>query len=195
MASSIIILRETLNRLTQDHRIRPDDPLLINVKQQIADFEAAQKRLEDDIQESFEPLFAILDQHPQGEKAAEEYLKRKKAQRENEKRIATQRRETFEKNYKEEVEILLLKLRNAQQGPYTPFRSVDVQQIQDQINQKIAEWNNGKGNRCDVCSQIQKMSVSGQSCMIDRHSYWKEGRDYGMGSMPDEFHPCTRNRW
>lgn len=197
-STSIIVLRETLNRLTQDQRVRPDDPLLVTIRQQISDYEASQRRLEDDIQESFDPIFEMLNKHPHGERAAEEFLKRKKAEREKDQRLAHEKREQYERTYKENIEILLLKMKNAQQRAYSQVISAEVNKFKAEISKLVEDWNFREGTRCDVCSEIHKISVNlhHYTCHLDKHSYWDEGTDSGsgFGGTPPKFHPCTRNK-
>src|SRR3989338_1267059 len=83
-STSIIILQETLARLTSDKRVRADDTLLLSLQQQIRDHETQQQQLQDDLEASFVPIFEILDDHPNGEECAKAYLTHKQKQRQQE---------------------------------------------------------------------------------------------------------------
>jgi hypothetical protein len=175
-SSSITILRETLNQLTKDKRVHSDDPLLQLLQQEISDYEFEQYRVQDDFQESFSSIFEILDGHPRGERAAAEYLKQKKIQRQQ-----APKKMRFSSEFKsaplDPRERQLAKFmtqikRNMRPGsPPIPKDHNKDKQLRQKVIQLVNTWNTVDGPVCRYCGQIEKIVLNSTEYKIDRHSH------------------------
>lgn len=195
-STSIVILQETLARLTSDKRVRADDPLLLSLQQQIRDHETQQQQLQDDLEASFVPIFEILDDHPNGEECAKAYLTHKQKQRQQE---ATRTKEAELERLslaKSKIAALLSRIRDNQTfGPYP--RDFDAQkgdQLKRQLTQLLHTLNTQDGPVCADCGRIIQITVKPPSLEVhvEMHGYWTNSTDTDYSFTPSEYRRCHR---
>jgi hypothetical protein len=196
-SSTITVLRETLNQLTQDKRVSSDNQLLKSIRRQIDEYEAEQRHVEDDMEKSFSSIFEVLDRHPHPERAAQEYLQRKQIQREESEKQAQQTIQDRLYQYEEKLIILLAQIGHLE--VYAKQKDYDkVMRCRQEVDQLVTNWNTEDGPRCKECGEIEKITLNWicYSYRIDRHSFWEKEIEHGggMGYTPAKYHPCTRGK-